>query len=39
MKICGIAPAASLSPSGKDFNYGVLIPPSEIRECLKEWEL
>ena len=28
---------ASLSLDGKDFYYGVLIPVSEIRLCLDEW--
>ena len=37
MKLAGITPGASLSLDGKSFKYGVLIPVSEIRECLKEW--
>lgn len=37
MKLVGITPGASLSPNGKTFRYGVLIPVSEIRLCLEEW--
>ena len=37
MKLVGITPGASLSLDGKDFYYGVLIPVSEIRLCLDEW--
>ena len=36
MKLVGITPGASLSPDGKTFRYGVLIPVSEIRLCLNE---
>lgn len=38
MKLVGITPGASLSLDGKDFYYGVMIPVSEIRICLDEWE-
>lgn len=37
MRLVGITPGASLSPNGKTFRYGVLIPVSEIRACLSEW--
>lgn len=37
MKLVGITPGASLSPNGKTFRYGVLIPVSEIRLCFDEW--
>ena len=37
MKLAGITPGASLTPDGKTFRYGVLIPASEIRLCLEEW--
>lgn len=37
MKLAGITPGASLSLDGKTFKYGVLIPVSEIRLCLDEW--
>lgn len=37
MKLVGITPGASLSLNGKTFKYGVLIPVSEIRICLDEW--
>ena len=36
MKLVGITPGASLSPNGKTFRYGVLIPVSEIRLCLNK---
>ena len=36
MKLVGITPGASLSPDGKDFHYGVMIPVSEILPALKE---
>ena len=36
MKLVGITPAASISPDGKDFKFGVLIPVSEINICLEE---
>ena len=36
MKLVGITPGASLSPNGKEFRYGVLIPVSEIKLCLEE---
>lgn len=38
MKLVGVTPGASLSPDGKTFYYGVLIPVSEIRLCLDEWK-
>jgi hypothetical protein len=38
MQLVGITPGASLSPDGKTFRYGVLIPVSEIRLCLDEWD-
>lgn len=38
MQLCGITPGGSYSPDGKDFRYGVLIPASEIRLCLEEWD-
>ena len=37
MKIVGITPGASLGPSGNSFQYGILIPVSEIMICLDEW--
>lgn len=37
MKLAGITPGAYLSPDGKTFHCGVLIPISEIRLCLAEW--
>ena len=37
MKLVGITPGASFSIDGKTFNYGVLIPVSEIKLCLDEW--
>ena len=37
MHLVGITPGASISPDGKTFRYGVLIPVSEIRLCLDEW--
>jgi S1-C subfamily serine protease len=37
MQLCGITPGGSYSPDGKDFRYGVLIPVSEIRLCLEDW--
>lgn len=38
MKLTGITPAAALSLDGKDFNYGILIPVSEINLCLEDWK-
>ena len=38
MKLAGITPGASLSADGKKFNYGVMIPVSEITKCLSEWK-
>jgi len=38
MNLAGITPGASLSLDGKDFNYGILIPVSEINLCLEEWK-
>jgi len=37
MKLVGITPGASLGLDGNTFRYGVLIPASEIRLCLEEW--
>ena len=37
MTLVGITPGASLGPNGNSFQYGVLIPASEIRLCLDEW--
>ncbi len=37
MQLVGIVPGGSFSPDGKTFNYGVLIPASEIKLCLDEW--
>lgn len=37
MKLAGIIPGESLSLDGKTFRYGVMIPVSEIRLCLNEW--
>lgn len=37
MQLVGITPGAYLSLGGAKFNYGVLIPASEIRLCLEEW--
>ena len=37
MKLAGITPGASISPNGKTFYYGVLIPVSEIRLCFADW--
>ena len=37
MKLVGITPGASISPDGKDFKFGVLIPAEEISLCLEEW--
>ena len=37
MKLAGITPGASLSADGKKFNYGVMIPVSEITKCLSAW--
>jgi hypothetical protein len=37
MKLVGITPGANLSLGGNDFKYGVLIPVSEIRLCLEDW--
>ena len=38
MKLVGITPGASLGLSGNSFQYGILIPVSEIRICLDEWK-
>lgn len=38
MKLVGITPGASLSLDGKTFKYGVLIPVSEIKICLNDWD-
>lgn len=38
MKLMGITPGASLSPDGKDFYFGVMIPVSEILPALEEWK-
>ncbi|MBR0512672.1 MAG: hypothetical protein IJK06_00295 [Clostridia bacterium] len=37
MELIGITPGGSYSLDGKTFNYGVLIPVSEIRQCLNDW--
>ena len=37
MELIGTTPGGSYSLDGKTFNYGVLIPVSEIRLCLNEW--
>lgn len=37
MELVGITPGGSYSLDGKTFNYGVLIPVSEIRLCLNDW--
>lgn len=37
MELAGITPGGSYSLDGKAFNYGVLIPVSEIRQCLNDW--
>lgn len=37
MRLVGITPGASLSLDKSTFNYGVMIPVSEIRKCLDEW--
>ena len=37
MKLVGITPGASFSFDGKTFKYGVLIPVSEIKLCLDDW--
>ncbi|MBQ1826726.1 MAG: hypothetical protein II712_04380 [Erysipelotrichaceae bacterium] len=34
MQLAVITPGASISPDGKTFHYGVMIPASEIRLCL-----
>lgn len=38
MKLIGITPGAALSPGGKDYLYGVLVPVSEILPALEEWK-
>lgn len=38
MQLIGITPGAALSLDGKAFKYGVLIPVSEIRKCMDEWD-
>lgn len=37
MQLAGITPGGSYSPGGNTFQYGVLIPASEIKICLDEW--
>ena len=37
MRLAGITPGASLAPTDEAFFYGVLIPVSEIRLCLRDW--
>ena len=37
MELAGITPGGSYSLDGKTFNYGVLIPVSELRQCLNDW--
>jgi hypothetical protein len=38
MQLAGTTPGGSYSLDGKDFHYGVLIPVSEIRLCLADWD-
>ena len=38
MQLAGTTPGGSFSLDGKTFNYGVMIPISEIKICLDEWE-
>lgn len=38
MQLVGTTPGGSYSLDGKTFNYGVLIPVSEIKICLDEWD-
>ena len=38
MELVGTIPGGNFSPGGQDFNYGVLIPASEIRLCIEEWQ-
>ena len=37
MQLIGTVPGGSFSPDGKTFRYGVLIPVSEIKKCLEDW--
>ena len=37
MELVGTTPGGSYSLDGKTFNYGVLIPISEIKICLEKW--
>ena len=38
MQLVGITPGGSYSLDGKTFHYGVMIPVSEIKICLGEWD-
>ena len=38
MQLAGITPGGFYSADGKTFKYGVLIPASEIKICLDEWD-
>ena len=38
MQLAGTTPGGSFSLDGKTFNYGVMIPASEIKICLDEWD-
>lgn len=38
MQLVGITPGGYYSADGKNFKYGVLIPASEIKICLDEWD-
>ena len=38
MQLAGTTPGGSYSLDGKTFHYGVLIPVSEIKICLDEWD-
>ena len=37
MQLAGITPGGYYSADGKTFKCGVLIPASEIKICLEEW--
>ena len=38
MQLVGTTPGANLSADGEKFVYGLMIPVSEIRQCLDEWK-
>jgi S1-C subfamily serine protease len=38
MQLAGTTPGGSFSLDGKSFNYGVMIPVSEIKICFDEWD-